>query len=292
MMSKAQAYDASGAFARSVKGCPIALDRGTAPESRPSPAVSCRAGVMWQAEVIALRERLADARRQAKADEEIMRWLNAQARMLFMPNPCKCLGQSYVRLTATVAARGMPQKHGHFCQAAPLAGMPAVQWACAYWPQCEQPLLANAACFGTCRCQGMAWKGLWAAHHQSSETSHHVHILVGDSGFPSRRSMMHSWAAGRCRALGTASGRWRARRGWAQRTWRAAARLASRRPCGESCDRILFLCLQKIGMDHAALANRLVIGQRYIIHSMHSPASIVNLFVVDFCWKQTCRERA
>ena len=34
----------------------------------------------FQAEVTDLRERLTEARRQAKADEEMMRWLNAQAR--------------------------------------------------------------------------------------------------------------------------------------------------------------------------------------------------------------------
>ena len=46
--------------------------------------MSCWACMMWQAEATDLRERLTEARRQAKADEEMMRWLNAQARMHFM----------------------------------------------------------------------------------------------------------------------------------------------------------------------------------------------------------------
>lgn len=52
----------------------------------------------WQAEVADLRERLAEARRQATADEEMMRWLNAQARTQLMPNLCYVWGWVHVRL--------------------------------------------------------------------------------------------------------------------------------------------------------------------------------------------------
>ena len=56
--------------------------------------------VMWQAEVTDLRERVAEARRQAKADEEMMRWLNAQARMGYMKMLPSCLKR--------VSLRGLP----------------------------------------------------------------------------------------------------------------------------------------------------------------------------------------